>query len=243
MTDHAALFADLAAVALELDVRDLRRQISEGRDDGLRAARYDRSGGRSAEQASAPERWVMEPRRDRTDADLALLASLERSYVTAIAEIAVRSRSGRPCEDWDEAVHDHRLLAEMDAVGVLERIPGEKPAKWVLRAGDALHDLEALARRHATRTPTQDEQHWHEGSNVNDVCAWHLAIHQRHRRPRRPGTNICDTCAALVTAGEGARPPAWLLEAEIDREAKPKAWTAALSRWLDELGVRRDRSA
>jgi len=241
MTDHAALFADLAAVALELDVRDLRRQIAEGRDDGLRAARYDRSGGRSAEQASAPERWVMEPRRDRTDADLALLASLERTYVAAIAEIAVRSRSGRPCEDWDEAVHDHQLLAEMDAVGVLERIPGEKPAKWVLRAGDALHDLSRLADQHLSRAPKDWERSWTSG--LSDEACCRLCLEHVNLRTEAKAKRLCQMHLRLFNEAGEVDPPEWLTQ-EYRRIGSPSGpdWKRARSRWLQSEGVQ-DRSA
>ena len=240
----AETFAGIAADAMLLDLAALRYTIRSTAEDGLRAASYEGPSGRSADSSSVVERQALNPRRDPAWDDLDRLDHLESRFVAAVGELARRSMSRGVPATWDEAVHDAHLLAEMDAVGVLERT-GQKPARWVLVAGDSIHDLEVIARRHAPggRAPTEDEKHWKDGANVNDVCAWHLAIHHRHRRPRRPGTNICDTCATLVTAGQGARPPAWLLEAEVDREAKPKAWTAALSRWLDELGVVRERSA
>lgn len=239
MSELAQLWSDLLESAMALDPSAVRLEILASRDDGLRAANYDSAGGRSADVSSHPERMALNPCKDRTESDLGRLESLMASYVAAVGAIAVRSRSGVRATTWDGAVKDHNLLDQMGAVGVLERIEGEKPAKWVRRAADALRDLERMADQHAGRDPTEDEKHWHDGTNVNDVCAWHLAIHQRHRRPRTPGTNICATCQALVLAGEGARPPAWVIEAEIDRGSRPKAWTAALSRWLDELGIAR----
>lgn len=237
MSDLASTWATIAADAMLLDPAAIRATIRSTLDDGLRAASYDGAGGRSADVSSHPERVALNPRRDPSWADLDAIDHHVSRFVTAVAELAIRSHSNGAPEDWDEAVQDAHLLAEMDAIGVLERIPGQKVRRWVEMAGDAIHDLTLIARRHASgRAPTEDEKHW-ERTNPNDVCSWHLAVHARHRRPRRPGSNVCETCAALVIAGQGARPPAWLLEAEVDREGKPKAWTAALSRWLDELGV------
>lgn len=242
VTTIADTFAGIATAAMALDLPALRATIHATVDTGLKAARYDGPGGRSADTSSHPERQALNERPDPSWADLDRISHLEGRFTTAIWELATRSHSGPFPQDWRSARLGAQRLATMDAINVLDRT-GLKPARWVLIAGDAIHDLEIIARRHLSgRAPTEDEKNW-ERTNPNDLCAWHQAIHDRHKRPRRPGSNVCETCAALVIAGQGARPPAWLLEAEVDRESKPKAWTTALSRWLDELGVVREMSA
>lgn len=240
-SDTAGLFAELAALAFELDVRSLRQTIAAGRDDGLKAARYDGAGGRSAEVSSHPERQALAPKRDRTDADLALLTSHERTYVWAIAEIAVRSRSGRPCEDWDEAVKDHQLLAEMDAVGVLERIPGEKPAKWVTKAGDALHDLSRLADQHVSRAPKDWERSWTSG--LSDEACCRLCLEHVNLRTEAKAKRLCQMHLRLYNEAGEVDPPEWLTQ-EYRRIGSPSGpdWKRARSRWLQSEGVQ-DRSA
>lgn len=241
MSDLARLFADLAAVALELDVRDLRSAIEDGRDDGLRAAAYDRSGGRSASTSSHPERTALRPSTDRTDADLRRLAEHEATYVDAIAQIAVRSRSGRPCEDWDEAVHDHNLLVQMDAVGILERIPGENPAKWVRRAGDAISSLEHLADRHRSRPPKDWERSWTSGLSDEECCR--LCLDHVNLRTEAKAKRLCQMHLRLYNEAGEVDPPEWLTE-EYRRIGSPSgpAWKAARSKWLQSEGVQ-DRSA
>lgn len=232
----AETFAGIASAAMALDLSALRATIHATLDDGLRAASYDGPGGRSADVSSHPERAALNPRTDPGFADLDRITFLEQRFVTAIAELARRSHSHGVPRDWDEAVQDAHLLAEMDAVGVLDRT-GQKPARWVLLAGDSVHDLEVIARRHiAGRKPTEDEQNWHDGSANVPVCVWHQAVHERHRRPRLAGKNICAECAQ-VAEWAGQRPPVWFMEAMIDRDAKPKAYDRALSRLADELGV------
>lgn len=177
-------------------------------------------------------------RPSKSDADLRLLADLQASFVTAIDELAGKSMSRRRITDWDDAVTVAALLDEMEAVEVLERTD-QKPRKWVLKAGDALHDLEQLAKRHLPRQANEDEQAWTNGLADEDVCSWHVQIHRRYRRPRIQGTNICQDCINLSTL-LGQRPPQWLLEAEIDLAGKPRAWQQALGRCMDELGVARE---
>lgn len=108
-------------------------------------------------------------RPSKSDADLKLLADLCKSFVTAIDEIAGRSMSARKLDDWDDAVTAAALLDEMGAIDVLERT-NQNPRKWVVKAGDALHDLELLARRHMTRQPDDWEKSWTSGLTENECC-------------------------------------------------------------------------
>lgn len=240
MSDLTRLWDDLDKQAAELDPDALRAVIMESRDDGLRAASYDgASSSRSANRSSHPERIAMSTKRDTTDADLQRLDELVDRYVVAVYEIATRAHSGPFPNDWRSARLGHKRLCDMDAIGVLERLPGLTPSKHIHRAGDCLHDLEVLARRHTARNPSRDERDWTDGLGDKDVCAWHLSVHRRYRRPRVPGKNICHDCAA-VSELLGQKPPTWLIEAMIDHGDRPIAWRASLSRAMDELGIVRE---
>lgn len=250
MTDLARLFTDLLETAMALDIPALRSEILASVDDGLRAANYEGAGGRSADVSSHPERMALSQRQDRTQDDLRRCDSLVASYVTAVGEIAVRSRSGARAETWDGAVKDHNLLDQMDAVGVLERIPGEKPSKWVHRVGDCLHDLELLARRHETgREPDDFERSWTSGLADGDCCRVCLKLRLRTRSHAR---GLCQGCWKLsqdsrhhTDDGEPIDPPVELIE-EFRRigDGQGPAWKATRSRWLNSLGPeRRQRNA
>jgi hypothetical protein len=242
VTTIADTFAQIADDAMALDLPALRATIRATADDGLRAASYDGPTARSATVSSHPERAALNPRRDPSWADLDRIDHLEARFTRAIYELATRSHSGPFPTDWRSATLGARRLVTDDSIAVLDRT-GQKPARFVLIAGVSVHDLELIGRRHASgRKPTEDEQNW-ERTNPNDVCSWHREIHDRHRRPRLPGKNVCQVCADLASL-LGQKPPRWLLEAEVDmREPRPVAWRAALSRCMDELGVVRDRSA
>lgn len=242
MSTLASLWADLAAQAMELDPDAIRTSIRTTVDDGLRAARYDGAGGRSADTSSHPERQALNTRRDPSWADLAAVDHHEARFVTAVAELAIRSHSHGAPETWAEAVKDAHLLAEMDAIGVLERIPGEKPARWVHQAGDALHDLELIARRHLTRIPTDFDRN-HE--SVNDAtCRNHLRIGASEKRATKM---LCDWCyrhvGDLELAGLGPAvdlqhdPAMWPSEGMLRAEGR-----VALGRerrdWLVSHGLR-----
>lgn len=101
----------------------------------------------------------------------------------------------------------------------------------------AVSEVAYIAASHQARNPSQDERHWTDDLADEQVCAWHLELHRRYRRPRVGGTNCCASCLQLAEV-LGQKPPRWLLEAEVDlRESRPMAWRAALSRCMDELGV------
>lgn len=152
-------------------------------DSGIRAARMERCYDRTCPQGVhwLGDSWDHDhavpndptgdaaTRPSKSDADLKLLEQLQAAFVTAIDEIACKSMSRRKITDWDDAVTVAALLDEMEAVEVLERTD-QKPRRWVIKAGDALHDLELLARRHMTREPDDWEKSWTSGLAPEDCC-------------------------------------------------------------------------
>lgn len=245
-TDLAALWHDLTTTALGFDLAALRATILATVDDGLRAASYDSAGGRSADVSSHPERQALNERRDPTHADLSLLDHHEARYVTSVYEIATRSHTGPFPTDWRSARIGARRLDDMDAIGVLETT-GQKPARWVYAAGDALHDLELLAGRHMARKANDYEQAWTSGLADEECCDLCLE-HLRLRVPRYRG-QWCQPHYTLrldsrnhTPDGQPVDPPGWLSD-ELRRTGGPGPdWKRARSRWLLDLGPER-RSA
>ena len=245
---HAAM-----RTAGKLDPEHIARAIIAHADTGLRGTRYDRTGRTTSIPCEAPETC------DDGPDDHSHHASADPTGNAAtggrIDELGERRRLNAAVRRFV----DH-------ARPVLEFVSGREPNTWtdVLKANaalmpgtiqagldvdverilphhmghviDAVADVGRLARDHAPRMPTLDEQHWTAGLADEECCVWHLAIHRRYRRQRLPGKNICQACVQLVLFADGARPPQWLLEAEVDRESKPRAWDQALGRWVDELG-------
>lgn len=237
----AELWHDIAEQAITIDLAALRDTIRSTIDDGLRAIRYDSAGGRSADVSSHPERMALRDRRDPSEDDLRLIDHHESRFVAAVAELAMRSHSRGAPETWDEAVKDAHLLAEMDAIGILERIPGEKPAKWVHAAGDALHDLELIRRRHATRDADDWERSFTSDLDDNQCCRVCLRLRLRVKAHAR---GLCQGCWKLsqdsrrhTADGEPVDPPVELIE-EFRRlgNVHGPAWKATRSRWLTSLG-------
>lgn len=236
----AEMWSELVDQAMELDPDQIRRSILATRDDGLRATSYDGPRVMGGTVDSHPERLAMHPPTDHTDADLRLLDSLVGSYVQAVAEIAARSRSGRPCATWEEAVKDHHLLDQMDAVSILERI--ESPRRWVLKAGDALHDLARLERRHSRRVPDPVDLML----TGDPVCLSHARIGD-YERPRHGGLVLCKTCRDLVAAvAEPTEvhkdsmwwPPVELLRehAHMERTGVRAEYRRLRAEWISGLG-------
>ena len=274
MTHLSDTFAGVVTVAMTLDpdaLRDVLLQThdrlpggTQSSETGVRAPRMER-----CTDTDCPEGdyWDEETRTwqhshpipndptgdaamkpSRSEADLRSVDHLEQRFVDAIGELATRSHSrGRP-ETWDEAVKDAHLLAEIDAVCVLENTWGAKAVrKWVEQAGDAVHDLELLAGRHASREPNDHERTWTSGLADEECCRVCLQLRLRVERHAR---GLCSGCWKLsqdsrehTDDGEPVDPPPELIE-EFRRINNPSgpAWKAERSRWLRSL-ERRSRCA
>lgn len=192
MSDIAETFRLLVDDALALDPDAIRSTIRSTIDDGLRAARYDGTGGRDADQSSHPERMAIHGRRDPAWADLDLIDHHAERFICAVTELALRSHSRGAPRSWDEAVQDAHLLAEMDAVGILERT-GQRPSRWVHQAGDAVHDLALIGRRHMARVPDGFDRLM----SGDPVCLSHARIGD-YERPRHGKLVLCKTCRDLI---------------------------------------------
>jgi hypothetical protein len=262
VTDPAATWHAAMKRAGHLDPARIALAIRASADTGLRAARYDADGGGRSSAVPCPDEHCEDgpaPHSHPVTSD-------------PTGNAATRGR-GRDSGADDLARMDRAVRDMIDGAGeVLDWVVGQRPQSWsavvavnarlmpgtvqagldvddeghlyapISKVDRAVATVERIARDHLPRTASQDEQHWTAGLADEAVCAWHLAIHRRYRRPRVGGTNVCASCLQLSEV-LGAKPPTWLLEAEVDRESRPKAWTAALSRCMDELGVVRDRSA
>lgn len=268
MSTLAERWADAMRLAGTLDPTRIALAVLASSDSGLRAQRFDATGGGRTTRVPCPEH----ERKDCEDGPEPH-SHLVTSDPTGNAAVRGRSRFNATTDDrarLDRAVRDMIRHAAV----VLDWVCGKRPDSWsgvvavnarlmpgTVQAGVDVDDerhlphaivqveravavVADIARDHLPREPSQDEQHWTAGLGPNDICAWHesIAPHGRYRRPRVAGTNICQACISLAEMGH-KRPPDWLLEAEVERESKPKAWTAALSRYADELGLTRERSA
>lgn len=240
MSDIAETFRLLVDDALALDPDAIRSTIRSTIDDGLRAARYDGTGGRDADQSSHPERMAIHGRRDPAWADLDLIDHHAERFICAVTELALRSHSRGAPRSWDEAVQDAHLLAEMDAVGILERT-GQRPSRWVHQAGDAVHDLALIRDRHASREARDWEQSWTSGLADEECCR--LCLDHVNLRSPRKAKQLCQMHLRLFNEAGGIDPPQWLTE-EFRRIGSPAGpdWKRARSRWLQSEGVQ-DRSA
>lgn len=237
--------------------------IVEGADVGLRASRYDAQGGRTTRIPcddhehcdDGPEEHshlvVSDPTgnaatrgrgRDSSSNDLRRLSQAVAEFVEASATVLDWVVGKRP-DSWEDVllVNAELLPGTVQAgldVDHAHHLPGP-----IGRVDRSVRTVAGIASDYLPREATQDEQHWTAGLADEEVCAWHLSVHRRYRRPKvgaYRGERICGDCMQLVLLGE-SRPPEWLIEAEVDRMSKPRAWHAALGRWLDELGI--DRSA
>lgn len=243
----ADLWATLTAQAMAFDLPRLRATIHDTADDGLRAANYEGAGGRSADVSSHPERHALNERRDPTRNDLTLVDHHVCRYIAAVYEIATRSHSGPFPNDWRTARIGAKRLDDMAAIEVLETT-GQRPARWVHQAGDALHDLELLAGRHLARKANDHERSWTSGLADEQCCRVCLELGLRIERKAR---GLCQPCLRLKTdlaaelacdIDDAADPPPELLE-EFRRINNPggPAWKAIRSRWIStEVDRRRE---
>ena len=261
-TDHAALWRTAMRRAQRLNPDRIAGRIVAAADTGLRAARYDAVGGRTCrlpcrEHETCEEGpgehshlVVSDPTgntatrgaaSDRSSDDLRRLTRSHVEFVSGAA-VVLEWVSGERPHTWQGVLTANAKLMPGSVQAGLDvddwhRLPGA-----IAKVDRAVSTVAAIARDHLPRDPSTDEQHWTAGLADEDCCAWHLAIHRRYRRPRLPGKNICQDCVSLALL-LGQRPPAWLLEAEVDRETKPRAWSAALGRCMDELDIPRDRAS
>ena len=263
MTDLAETWHTAMRRARNLDPSAIAARINLSADTGLRAARFDKVGSRTTfVPCDDPEHCdegpgehshlsASDPTGNRATSDRRADASLDElrhlnSAVLAFtrnASVVLEWVCGKHPETWAEVLTTNASLMPGTVQAGID-VDDERQLPHAIGEVDrAVSTIAAIARDHLPRDPSQDERHWTAGLADEDCCAWHLAIHRRYRRPRMPGKNICQDCVHLVMLGEGAKPATWLLEAEVDRESKPKAWTQALSRWLDELGIARDRAS
>lgn len=262
MSEHAQRWADAMRRARTLRPDLIASRIAGAADTGLRATRYDAMGGRTTRTpCEDPQRCddgpeehshlvssdptgnaaVRERQSDDTDVELTRLRTAEADFIRASGVVLDWVCGIRPTK-WASVLTVNASLMPGTVQAGLDvdhhrHLPGA-----IETVERAVATVAGIARDHLPRAPSQDEQHWTAGLGPNDVCVWHAGIHTRYRRPRLPGKNICQDCANLVMLGEGAKPPQWLLEAEVDRLSKPRAWLVALGRWLDELGIEREAS-
>ena len=261
--DHADIWRQAMRRARSLNPAALADRIQAGADIGLRAVRYDATGSRTtftpcddpehcddgpdehSHMVSSDPTGNAATRTRHSDGANDDLRRLEQARVDFIAGAAVVLDwvCGQMPDTWADVVATNAELMPGSVQAGLDVDHRHLLPPAIAKVDRSVSTVAAIARDHLPRDPSHDERNWTAGLADEDCCAWHLAIHRRYRRPRLPGKNICADCVHLVLLAEGSKPPTWLLEAEVDRESKPKAWHAALGRWLDELGIPRDRSA
>ena len=261
--DHAQVWRDALARAGHLDPVRIAAVIVASGDNGLRAQRFDAQGGRTTRvPCDQPEHCddgpddhshlvhadptgnaatrgrSVDPGAD----DLARLDRAAREFITA-ANGVLWWVCGDTATSWAGVVRMSARLMPGTVQAGLDVDDERRLPRIIDKVDRAVSDVARIAAGYLPRTPSADDRFWTDGLGPNDVCQWHADIHQRYRRPRLPGKNICQSCADLAIL-LGQKPPRALLEAEVDlRESRPLAWRAALSRCMDELGVVRDRSA
>lgn len=256
MSDLAATWHDAMRQARILDIDRIAAYVAEGADTGLRASRYDAQGGRTTRVPcedhkncdDGPEPHshlvVADPTgnaatrgrgRDTGADDLSRLARASADMVRHAAVVLDWVCGKRPTSWADVVAIDARLLPGTIQSGIdvddERRLPHA-----ITQVAHCVATVTAIATTHLPRTPTKDEQHWTAGLAPEDCCAWHLEIHDRYRRPRVGGTNVCGDCLTLADI-LGGKPRRWVMEAMIDHGHRPVAWRASLSRALDELGI------
>lgn len=245
--------------ARQLDPARIAAAINQSAPSGLKAARYDSDGGRTSRvecqdtgcedgpPGTHSHHVVNDPtgnaatmgrHKDSSLDDLRRLNTATVDFVRAASEVIVWV-SGELPETWAEVVTVNARLMPGTIQAGLDVDDERRLPHAINRVDRAVSVVERLAHDHLPREASADERNWTAGLADEECCAWHLAIHRRYRRPRVGGTNVCADCVNLSTL-LGQKPPQWLLEAEIDLAGKPKAWTAALSRCMDELGITRE---
>lgn len=276
----ACLWHDIAAAALELDMFTIagstlsgpaviRERImsthdrlpggSRSSESGIRASRMEPCMDPTCPQGAGGWRHdhpvPVDPTGDaamrpsKSEADLGALQTALRTFVSAVGDLAALSHSRGTPRTWDEAVTDAVLLDDMDAIDVLES-SGQKPRRWVIRAGDAIHDIELIRDRHCTRNPNDWERSWtSDVANENDACriCRQLGLIVDARRDKGGRDGRCQGCNRLrkrcavvnnIELDEVPEPPVELIE-ELRRIGSPGSPNdlAARSRWFQEVGA------
>lgn len=274
----ACIWADLAGVALELDCftipgstlsgpRAIKERILATHDRLPGGAQSSETGVRSArmepcEDITCPG-WHPDIRHDhpcpvdptgdaamrpsKSEADLAALQTAVSAFVAAVGELAVLSHSrGRP-RSWGAAVTDASILAEWEAVDSLET-SGQKPRKWVLKAADALHDLELIRDRHCPRDASDHERTWTSGLADEECClvCFQLGLRVTNDTTTGGRLGLCQSCYRLrlrcaevndIDTKDAPVPPPELVQ-ELRRIGAPgsAADRATRSRWFQAVG-------
>jgi hypothetical protein len=253
----AQTWRDAMRRARSIDSDRIAARIDSAADNGLRATRYDHSGGRTSRipcreyetcRDGGPEPHshpiVSDPTgnaaiRGLAEAsdDLRQLRLNEVAFVRHAGIVLDWVKGERPSTWAGVVALDAALMPGTIQSGI--DVDDERVLPRAIDAvGRAVDAVERIADRHLPREPSQDEQHWTAGLADEDCCAWHIEVHRRYRRPRAGGTNCCAECLGLAEL-LGRKPPTWLIEAMIDHGDRPIAWRASLSRAMDELGVER----
>jgi hypothetical protein len=259
VSDHAATWADAMRRARTVDPGRIAAVIVQSADTGLRATRYDTSGGRTTrvecrdgncedgEPGTHSHLVVSDPTgnaatkgrgRDSSIDDLSRLARADAEMIRHAAVVLDWVCGKRPRSWTDVVATADRLMPGTIAAG-LDVDDERRLPHAITQVAHNVATVMAIAACHLPRTPTEDEQHWTAGLAPEDCCAWHLEIHDRYRRPRVGGTNVCGDCLTLAEI-LGQKPRRWLMEAMIDHGHRPIAWRASLSRAMDELGIVRE---
>lgn len=247
----AETWHDALRRARNLDPDRIARAIVEHTNTGMRATTYDRDGGRTAAVECVDE-WCEDGPASHshpTTPDPTGNAALGAHHDTrdqaelnqacqdfvAHANVVLDYVAGKHATTWTEVLRLNASLMPGTIQAGLDVDHERVLPSAISVTARAVERVSRLAAAHLPREPSTDERHWTAGLADEDCCAWHLLVEPRgaYRRPRAEGKNVCADCVALVLAAEGDRPPAWLLEAEVERLAKPRQWTQALGRWLE----------
>lgn len=280
MTDRATspLASYRATVAL-VQILPTPRQIShiilastEGAHNGLGATRYDTERVTGGEHSSHPDRMaerrieraeraaqeLARTGRDRREGldDLRTVSKASERFVVAIASLLVESQIGDPGDmddyDWDEAVTDAALMAELQATE--DGKPGEvlqaaidcyegPVLRHITNADRAVRDLALVLRLYSPRDANDLERSWTSGLADEDCCRYCLRLGLRVERHRR---DCCQVHYRLeqdsrnhTTDGQIAEVPDWLTETMLRTKGPGPLWRAERSRWLLSLGPER----
>lgn len=253
----AEVWRDAMRRARALDPDRIARAIVERADTGIRATTYDRDGGRSANapcddpacsdgpdphsHPTVPDPTGTAALRKRTDdgtRDLQVLQSESQRFVMHAA-VVIEYVSGDTPRSWKDVLALNSRLMPGSVQAGLDVDEERVLPHAISQVAAAVDRVERIAHEHLPRDPSEDERWWTSDLSDEQCCSWHLAVEPkgRYRRPKRSPWPCCQDCLALVLLAKGTQPPQWLIEAEVERLAKPRAWTQALGQWLSELGL------
>lgn len=260
MSDHAETWRQAMKRARALDPQRLEAAIVADQPNGLRAARYDSDGGGRTTRVECRDEScedgppgthshhvVNDPtgnaatrgrHKDAGADDLLRLDRATRDFVQS-ANGVLWWVCGDTATTWAGVVRLNAKLMPGTVRAGLDVDDDYRLPPAIAKVDRAVSEVERIAREHQAREPSTDERHWTDDLADEQCCSWHLAIHERYRRPRAGGTNACASCLQLAEL-LGQKPPQWLIEAQVDYEGRPMAWRAALSRCMDELGIVRE---